>query len=96
MSPMVDPRPITSEKIAGSTPFARATSSAILVHAMAVSGVWLEGFHTTLSPHTAAMAAFQLHTATGKLNALITPTTPSGCHCSIMRWSGRSECMVRP
>ena len=43
-----------------------------------------------------AMAAFQLHTATGKLNALMTPTTPSGCHCSNMRWSGRSDAMVRP
>ena len=63
---------------------------------MAVSGVLLAGFHSVASPQTAAMAAFQLHTATGKLNAEITPTTPSGCHCSYMRWSGRSECMVRP
>ena len=53
---------------------------------MAVSGVLSDGFHTTQSPHTAAIIAFQDHTATGKLNALITPTTPSGCHCSYMRW----------
>ena len=44
----------------------------------------------------AASAAFHDHTATGKLNAVITPTTPSGCHCSISRWCGRSDAMVRP
>lgn len=37
-----------------------------------------EGFHTTVSPHTNAMAAFQAQTATGKLNAVMTPTTPRG------------------
>ena len=95
-SPTVDPLPTTSEKIAGSCPFSRATSAAMRVHAIAVSGVWLDGFHTTASPHTAAIAVFQLHTTTGKLNAVMTPTTPSGCHCSNMRWSGRSECMDRP
>ena len=95
-SPTVEPRPTASEKMAGSYPFARATSAAMRVQAIAVSGVWLDGFHSVASPHTAAMAAFQLHTATGKLKAEITPTTPSGCHCSNMRWSGRSECMESP
>ena len=33
-------------------------------------------------PQIAARNAFQLHTATGKLNAVITPTIPNGCHCS--------------
>jgi hypothetical protein len=77
-------------------PFSRQTCSAILVQAIAVSGVLDEGFHKVASPHTAASAEFHAHTATGKLNALITPTTPSGCHCSYMRWPGRSECMVKP
>ena len=27
---------------------------------------------------------------------VITPTTPSGCHCSIIRWPGRSDPIVRP
>ena len=36
------------------------------------------------------------HTAAGKLNAVMTAHTPSGCHVSIMRWPGRSEAMVRP
>jgi len=39
------------------------------------------GFQITVSPQTIARSAFQLHTATGKLKALMMPTTPSGCHC---------------
>ena len=41
----------------------------------------------------AARNAFHDQTATGKLKALMTPTTPSGCHCSNMRCFGRSECI---
>jgi hypothetical protein len=48
--------------------------------ASAVSAVSSVGFQITLLPHTTASAAFQLHTATGKLNALITAAGPSGCH----------------
>ena len=55
---------------------------------MAVSGVSDDGRQSTQSPHTAAIMAFHAHTATGKLKALITPTMPSGCHCSYMRWPG--------
>ena len=40
--------------------------------------------------------AFHAQTATGKLKAVMTPTSPSGCHCSIMRCFGRSDAMVRP
>ena len=58
---------------------------------MAVSGVFSEGFQTVASPQTAASAAFHDQTATGKLKAEMTPTTPSGCHCSIRRWFGRSD-----
>jgi len=64
--------------------------------ASAHSGVFSEGFHATVLPHTKASAAFHDQTATGKLKAEITPTTPKGCHVSIMRWSGRSEAMVKP
>ena len=55
-----------------------------------------EGFHTVTLPQIAAMNAFQAHTATGKLNAVMTPTTPSGCHVSMSRCPGRSEAMVLP
>ena len=44
--------------------------------ASAVSGVFSDGFQTTGSPQTSASAAFQAQTATGKLNAVITPTRP--------------------
>ncbi len=64
--------------------------------ASAHSGVFGEGFQTQALPQMAAISAFQDHTATGKLNAVMMPTTPSGCHCSYMRCCGRSECMVRP
>lgn len=72
---------------------ARANSAS---QAIAVSGVFSEGFQTTGSSHTSASAVFQDHTATGKLKAEITPHTPSGCQVSIMRWPGRSEAMVKP
>lgn len=55
-----------------------------------------DGFQISESPHTSASAAFQLHTATGKLNAEMMPTGPAGCHCSASRWSARSDGMVRP
>ena len=42
----------------------------------ALSGVRSDGFQSTGSPQTSASAAFQLHTATGKLNALIDRDRP--------------------
>ena len=77
-------------------PALRSASLQIFIAAIADSGVFGEGFHTEMSPHTAAMNEFHAHTATGKLNAEMMPTMPMGCHCSYMRWPGRSECMVRP
>ena len=64
--------------------------------AIAVSGACSDGFHTTVSPQTRASAVFHAHTATGKLNAEMTPTTPLGCQVSMSRWPGLSEGMVRP
>ena len=40
------------------------------------------GFQIMLFPHTAAKQKFQAKTAIGKLNAVIHPTTPRGCHNS--------------
>ena len=65
-------------------------------HASAVTGVLSDGFHSTGSPHTMPSAKFHDQTATGKLNALITPTGPKGCQVSIILWPGRSDAMVRP
>ncbi|SVD43816.1 uncharacterized protein METZ01_LOCUS396670, partial [marine metagenome] len=44
--------------------------------AIAQSGVDDDGFQIVVFPQMAAMNAFQLQTATGKLKALITPTGP--------------------
>src|SRR5688500_15844158 len=76
--------------------FAANTSWKIFMQATPHKGVFSEGFHTTTSPHTNAIIAFHDQTATGKLNAEITPTIPSGCHCSYIRCILRSECIVRP
>src|SRR5439155_16071966 len=76
--PTVLRSPINKVKIAGSAPVSRHTRSAIFVTAIAVSGVFSEGFQTVASPQTAASAAFHDQTATGKLNAVITAMTPSG------------------
>ena len=72
---------------------ARPTSC---ITSSAQSGVFSLGFQITGSPQTSARAAFQAHTATGKLKALMTSTGPSGCHCSIIRWFGRSLAIVSP
>ena len=77
---------MSSEQSPAGTPPIRAIARSInACVASAVSGVFSDGFHTTELPHTSASAAFHDHTATGKLNAEITPTTPSGCHVSIIR-----------
>ncbi len=82
--------PPTAKLKTPSQPFAAATSWTSFCTAIAVNGVSGEGFRIMESPQTAASAAFQAQTATGKLNAVMIPTGPSGCHCSIMRCSGRS------
>src|SRR5207247_10143960 len=84
--PTVLRSPMSKLKIAGSASVSRQTRSAIFVTAIAVSGVFSDGFQMVASPQTAARAAFQDQTATGKLNAVITATSPNGCHCSIKRW----------
>ena len=59
-------------------------------------GVTRLGFQIMASPQTAASIAFQAQTAAGKLNAVMMPMVPIGCHCSYMRCEGRSLCMVSP
>src|SRR5688572_26434306 len=59
--------PLTSPFIPSGAPALFSTSLTIWKHATAHNGVFSEGFHTQVSPHTQAINAFQLHTATGKL-----------------------------
>jgi hypothetical protein len=77
-------------------PWSAATRLAMCWVATAASGTDEAGFHTIVSPHTAASAAFHDQTADGKLKAVMIPTMPSGCHCSYIRWPGRSECVITP
>ena len=89
--------PTTSSKSpSGTSPNRSAARSSSCVVAIALSGARSDGFQSTGSPQTSASAAFQLHTATGKLNALMTATGPSGCHVSVSRCPGRSEAIERP
>ena len=54
------------------------------------------GFQIMESPQIAATVAFQAHTATGKLNAVMIPTVPSGCQVSRIECWGRSDWIVNP
>ena len=88
--------PSTTWTRSAGAPASSAARCHSAAQASAVSGVDGLGFHTTGSPATRAIAAFQAHTAAGKLNAVTTPTGPSGCHVSVNRCAGRSEAMDRP
>lgn len=95
-SPASLPPTTICRRSSGAAPNRAAAWSKMLRHASAESGVSSDGFHTIGSPHTSASAKFHAHGATGKLNAVMTPTGPSGCQLSIILWPGRSEAMVRP
>ena len=84
-SPTSRPPITTVVRPAGASPKRVTARSNSVWTANAVSGVFSEGFQTQAFPQTTASAAFQLHTATGKLNAEMIPTTPSGCQVSIIR-----------
>src|SRR5690606_37878297 len=63
--------PCTRQETPSGMLFRDSTSAMSAWQATAVIGVFSDGFHTHTLPHTQAMAAFQLHTATGKLKAEI-------------------------
>src|SRR3989338_896518 len=67
-----------------SQPHCCMTSLQICCTANATNGALEEGFQIMVFPQIAAKNAFHAHTATGKLNAVITPIGPKGCHCSII------------
>src|SRR5690606_18190053 len=64
----VSRRPMTTGLIpAGTHSVSAITSFKRFWHDRAQNGAFSEGFHTSVSPQTSASAAFQAHTATGKL-----------------------------
>ena len=91
----ISPPPTTRLKTP-ERPWSSMTRFAIRCTASAHSGACSDGFQISGSPQTAATAAFHDQTAIGKLKAVMTATGPSGCHCSNIRWPGRSEAMVSP
>ena len=81
-SPIVGPEPATRFRMPSGRSLPFSTGHISCSAAMALRAAFEDGFQTTVSPHTRAIKAFQDHTASGKLKAVITPTGPSGCHCS--------------
>src|SRR3569833_1968864 len=70
--------PIIRHETPSGTSFLSKTSCMMCWQAIAVNGVFSDGFQTHTSPQTQAKAALQLQTATGKLKAEMMPTIPSG------------------
>jgi hypothetical protein len=52
--------------------------------ARVTKGVLGAGFHMVIFPQIIESIKFQAKTAQGKLKAVITPTIPTGFHCSRM------------
>ena len=96
VSPSSRPPKTKPHNPAGTAPKRAAARRNRACVASAVSGVFSDGFQTKPSPQTSASAAFQAHTATGKLKLVMIPTTPRGCHVSIIRWPARSVAIVSP
>jgi hypothetical protein len=80
-SPISAP-PHTVVQTAGETELAASTSWTTLVTAIEVRGVEGAPFHKVQLPQTRLRQWFQPKTATGKLKAVMIPTTPRGFHCS--------------
>ena len=81
-SPMSAP-PQTAVHTAGGIELVARTSCTILVTATETRGVEGAPFQRVQLPQTRLRQWFQPNTATGKLKAVMIPTTPSGFHCSI-------------
>src|SRR5690606_3053264 len=77
--------PTTTWLTSAGAPDSSSARDSNAADAHAHSGAGSDGFHMTVSPQARAIAVFHDQTATGKLKALITPTTPRGCHVSIRR-----------
>ena len=56
----------------------------------------LAGFHTTVLPYTSAGASFHAGIAMGKLNGVMTPTTPTGLRVTRICSPARGEAKISP
>mmetsp|Transcript_10278 Transcript_10278/g.24590 ORF Transcript_10278/g.24590 Transcript_10278/m.24590 type:complete len:218 (-) Transcript_10278:358-1011(-) len=89
-SPTVRPGPVTMVRTPGGTPLRSSTLPISLVRAAVTRQVEEAPFQMLVLPQMSDSAMFQPHTATGKLNAVITPTLPSGFQHSRREWVARS------
>lgn len=64
--------------------------------AIVINGADGAPFQRQRSPTVAAIQKFHPKTAHGKLKAVMIPTSPSGFHYSIMKWSGLSDGITSP
>lgn len=88
--------PWTTVKTFGFILFFYKTSAIILAVAIVTKEVEWDPFQVIRSPQTKAIAAFHPNTAQGKLNAVITPTIPSGFQTYIIKCYGLSELKTDP
>ena len=79
--PTVTRSPVSNEKIAGSAPVARQTRSAILVRRWR-SGASSPTASRSSDPHKRRPGRRSTTRRHRKINAEMTATRPSGCHCS--------------
>src|SRR5207245_2132693 len=79
-----------------STPAGSPASSSAPANASPLAGDSSAGFQTTVFPQTSAGRIFQLGTATGKFQAVITPATPTGRRTVMPNLLGSSLGAVRP
>ena len=76
--------------------FFSKTSIIIFIVAIVINAELGPGFQTHMLPQIKARAIFHPNTALGKLNAVITPTIPSGFHYSIIKCYGLSDGITVP
>jgi len=82
-APAVGPRPVTMLK----TPLGKPASSTSSPSRSAVSGVSSAGLSTTVQPAASAGALFQVASSSGKFQAMMAPTTPTGSRCEKATYS---------
>ncbi|SHU73441.1 Uncharacterised protein [Mycobacteroides abscessus subsp. abscessus] len=92
---MASPTPV-SPTTRFNTPGGSPAASNAWARRMANSGTVLAGFHSTALPYTNAGAIFQAGMAIGKLNGVITPTTPRGLRVTRMCSPRRGELKISP
>ena len=78
------------------TPAGKPASSKSPIKAIAVNGVYSDGFATNVQPAANEAAQTRAIFQTGKFQAVMIPTTPTGCEMTDIRLLLRLVAIVRP